>query len=188
MCSMRWNDSCLSVPMKKSLLAVAGLLAGFFVAPAPARAAINPAHFQRIASDVVRLREVARIAHTDKVDGSTLRRVTLVAQVVAAKEHRDARVGDTIVIDYTVNLTQLAREAKEHRDRQGDMPGPQFLAEPEPPQTDQMGEFWAHLAKAGGRLGNVNRHAGAVVGIGDYELKGAVFVPVAGPYSFKPPM
>ncbi len=174
--------------MKKPLLAVAGLLAGFFVALAPARAAINPANFQRIASDVVRLRELARIVHTEKVEGSTLRRVTIVAQVVAEKESREARVGDTIVIDYTVNLTQLARAAKEHGERQGNMPGPQFMAEPEPPQTDEKGEFWAHLARAGGRLGNVNRHAGAVVGIGDYELKGNVFVPVAGPYSFMPPM
>lgn len=188
MCSTRWNDSCLPVRMKRTLLPAAGLLAGWLLGLAPAQAAINPAHFQRIASDVVRLREIARIVHTDKVDGGTLRRVTIVAQVVAEKESRDVRVGDTIIIDYTVNLTKLAEAAKEHHDRQGTMPGRQFLGEPEPPVTDESGEFWAHLAKAGGRLGNVNRHAGAVVGIGDYEFKGNVFVPVAGPYSFMPPM
>jgi hypothetical protein len=81
----------------------------------------------------------------------------------------------------------LARAAKEHSERQGNMPGRQFMHEPEPPKLDEKGEFWAHLAKAGGRLGNVNRHAGAVVGIGDYDFQGDVFVPVAGQYSFDAP-
>lgn len=166
---------------------MAGLLAGLVLSTQSVLPAINPDNFKRIASDVVQLREVARIVHTEKVGDEKVRRVTIVAQVVGEKESRDARVGDTIVIDYSVNLSKLERAAKEHTDRQGNMPGRQFMSEPEPPKLDEKGEFWAHLAKAGGRLGNVNRHAGAVVGIGDYEFKGDVFVPVAGQYSFESP-
>jgi hypothetical protein len=81
----------------------------------------------------------------------------------------------------------LAKAAKNHEAKYGNRPGPQFMAEPEQPELDEKKEFWAHLAKAGGHLGNVNRHAGVVVGIGDYAIKGDVFVPVAGQYSFDPP-
>ena len=173
--------------MKRNLLPLAGLLAGLLLGAQSALAAINPDNFKRIASDVVCLREIARIVHNARVGDDQVRRITIVAQVVAEKESRDARVGDTIVIDYSVNLSKLERAAKEHTDRQGNMPGRQFMSEPEPPTLDEKGEFWAHLAKAGGRLGNVNRHAGAMVGIGDYEFKGDVFVPVAGQYSFDSP-
>ncbi len=155
---------------------------------ASASAAINPAHFQRIASDVVRVREVARIVHASDVGGDKLRRTTIVGVVLEVQEGLRTRIGETIVIDFTVNLSARDRAAAEHQKRQGNMPGRQFLAEPEPPTLDEKGEFWAHLAKAGGRLGNVNRHAGAVVGVGDYDVKGEVYVPVAGPYSFLPPM
>jgi len=154
---------------------------------APLSAAINPAGYQRIASDVVRVREIARIVHTVKDDGRELRRTTIVAQVIAEKESRELKVGDTLVIDYTVDLVALAKAAKNHEAKYGNRPGPQFMTEPEPPELDKQKEFWVHLAKAGGRLGNVNRHAGAVVGIGDYAFKGDVFVPVAGQYSFDPP-
>jgi len=187
MCSTPWNDSCLLRCMKRYLRPAAGLLAGLILGAQSAFAAINPAEFKRVASEVVRLREIARIVHTDQRGDDKLRRVTIVGQIVAAHESRDSRVGDTIVIDYTVNLTELARKAKEHSDRQGKMPGRQFMGEPEPPQLDERGEFWAHLARAGGRLGNVNRHAGAVIGIGDYETTKNVFVPVAGQYSFDTP-
>jgi hypothetical protein len=154
----------------------------------PASAAINPAHFQRVASDVLRLREISRIVHETAEGGDKLRRVTIAAVVVEVHEGTPSRVGATILIDFTVNLTARDRAAAEHQQRQGNMPGRQFLAEPEPPTLDAKGEFWAHLAKAGGRLGNVNRHAGAVVGIGDYTFSGEVFVPVGGPYSFMRPM
>jgi hypothetical protein len=187
MCSTPWNDFCPYFRMKRTLLPVAALLAALILGAQSAPAAINPDNFKRVASDIVRLREIARIVHTDKQGDDKLRRVTIVGQIVAAHESRDSRVGDTIVIDYTVNLTKLERAAKEHTDRQGNMPGRQFMSEPEPPKLDEKGEFWAHLARAGGRLGNVNRHAGAVVGIGDYEFKGDVFVPVAGQYSFDAP-
>lgn len=187
MCFTRWIDSCRPLRMKRNLLAAAALLTGLILGAQSAPAAINPDNFKRIASDVVQLREISRITHTDKTGDGEVRRVTIVAQVVAEKESREVKIGDTLVIDYSVNLTKLARAAKEHSDRQGNMPGGQFMSEPEPPKLDENGKFWAHLAKAGGRLGNVNRHAGAVVGIGDYEFKGDVFVPVAGQYSFDAP-
>lgn len=174
--------------MKRTILPIVALMAGLTLGGSTVSAAINPANFQRIASDVVRLREIARIVHTDKKGDRQLRRVTIVAQVVAEKESRELRTGDTLVIDYMVDLTALERALQNHIEQSGNRPGRQFMAEPEPPQLDEKGEFWAHLAKAGGRLGNVNRHAGAVVGMGDYEVKGDVFVPVAGPYSFMPPM
>jgi hypothetical protein len=166
-------------------LALLFLVPGLFL---PASAAINPAHFQRIASDVMRVREIARIVHETAEGGDKLRRVTIAAVVVEVREGMASREGETILIDFTVNLTARDRAAAEHQQRQGNMPGRQFLGEPEPPTLDAKGEFWAHLAKAGGRLGNVNRHAGAVVGIGDYKFSGEVFVPVGGPYSFQAPM
>ena len=173
---------------RMTLLRPALALLVSLAAVAAAPAAINPAHFQRIASDVMRVREVARVVHTSEVEGDKLRRTTIVGVVVEVHEGQADRVGDTIVIDFTVNLSARERAAAEHQQRQGNMPGRQFMAEPEPPTLDAKGEFWAHLAKTGGRLGNVNRHAGAVVGIGDYQVKGDVFVPVAGPYSFLAPM
>lgn len=158
------------------------------VHPPVALAAINPASFQSVASDLVLLREVARVVHTSGTDATRLRRVTIVAEVLDGRRFQNAQVGDTIVIDYTVDLTARERAATAHAQRQGQMPGPQFMGEPDPPRLDDQGRFWAHLARAGGRLGNVNRYAGAVVGIGDLALTGKVFVPVAGPYSFSPPM
>lgn len=154
----------------------------------PAAAAINPANFQQVASDRLKLKETARIVHTFDQGGDRLQRVTLVAVVLEELRASRPRVGSTIVIDYTVNLTQRDQAARRHRASQGNMPGPQFMAEPEPPTLDAEGTFWAHLAPLGGRLGNVNRHAGAVAGIGDYAATGQVFVPAAGQYSFDPPM
>jgi len=154
----------------------------------PASAAINPANFQQVASDRLKLKETARIVHTFEQGGDRLQRVTLVALVLEEIRASHPRVGSTVVIDYTVNLTQRDRAARRHRATQGNMPGPQFMAEPEPPTLDAEGNFWAHLAPLGGRLGNVNRHAGAVAGIGDYTSTGQVLVPVAGQYSFDAPM
>ncbi|HRI82581.1 MAG TPA: hypothetical protein PLF88_09115 [Opitutaceae bacterium] len=150
--------------------------------------AINPAGFQRVASEQFKLHETSRIVHEAKTAEGRLRRVTIVAVVREVRNGPELYVGRTIVIDYTVNLTALDKAAKAHRARQGDMPGPQFMSEPEPPTLNERGEFWASLARAGTRLGNVNRHAGAVVGIGDYKFTGDVFVPVAGQYSFLYPM
>ena len=53
-----------------------------------------------------------------------------------------------------------------------------------PPELDAEGMFWANVAPAGGRWGNVNRYAGAVADIDGSDFRGAVFVPVSGQYSF----
>jgi hypothetical protein len=157
-----------------------------FLLPLPLIAAINPANFNNVASEQLKLRELSRIVHTSKAGKDELRRVTIVAEVVTVRRGPDQLRGQNVVVDYTVNLSELERAKQSFRKRQGDRPGPQFMSEPEPPALDDKGEFWASLAPAGGRLGNVNRHAGAVAGIGDYKFSGKVFVPVAGQYSFQP--
>jgi hypothetical protein len=58
------------------------------------------------------------------------------------------------------------------------------MAEPDPPTPDADGRYWAYLAPAGERLGNVNRHAGAAHVIDGQQFAGEVYVPVAGQYSF----
>lgn len=163
---------------------LAGLLLGL---AAPAGAAINPAEYQRVASDVLRIRETARIVEELDVDGDRLRRTTLVGEVLEQGQARGPMVGKTIVIDYTVNLTQREKAGREHAARSAGMVGPQFVHDPDPPALDADGAYWANLAPAGGRLGNVNRHAGAVVGIVSNAFSGEVYVPVAGQYSFDPP-
>lgn len=152
-----------------------------------AGAAINPAHYQRVASDALRIRETARIVHETEVDGARLRRVTLVGEVIEERESSEPMLGRTVVVDFTVNLTLREQAGREHAARHGRMPGPQFMHEPDPPVLDEDGAYWANLARAGGRLGNVNRHAGAVVGMSSNGFSGAVYVPVAGQYSFDPP-
>lgn len=165
------------------------LLASLLVALSlPASAAINPAEFQRMGSDHLRIRETARIVAESDVDGHRVRRVTLVGEVLEAQGTPMDRRGETIVIDYSVDLDarDAAREA--HARENGNRPGPQFMHEPDPPVLDADGAFWAHLAKSGGRLGNVNRHAAAVVVMdAKYAASGAVYVPVAGQYSFERP-
>lgn len=154
-------------------------------AAGPVPAAINPDHYTRIASDVMQLREVARIVHETRGPGPRLRRVTLVGEVVAVARGNENRVGRTVVIDYTVDLDARAAAADEHRRRNGDRPGPQFMGEPDPPVVDAEGRYWAYLAPAGQRLGNVNRHAGATHVLDGQQFEGEVFVPVAGQYSFQ---
>lgn len=163
---------------------LAGLLLGL---AAPAGAAINPAEYQRVASDVLRIRETARIVEELDVGGDRLRRTTLVGEVLEQGQARGPMVGKTIVIDYTVNLTQREKAGREHAARSAGMVGPQFVHDPDPPALDADGAYWANLAPAGGRLGNVNRHAGAVVGMVSNAFSGEVYVPVAGQYSFDPP-
>lgn len=164
-------------------------LAGLMLAlAAPAGAAINPAEYQRVASDVLRIRETARIIEELEVGGDRLRRTTLVGEVLEQDEARGPMVGKTVVIDYTVNLTRREKAGREHATRSAGRVGPQFMHEPDPPVLEAGGTYWANLAPAGGRLGNVNRHAGAVVGIVSNEFSGEVYVPVAGQYSFDPPL
>jgi hypothetical protein len=159
------------------------------LAAAPAGAAINPAGFQRVATDHLRLHENARIVEETTVDGHRRRRVTLVGTLVEERgeEHGDRR-GQVFVIDYTVDLDQLVAERAAWDQENGNRPGPQFLAEPEPPQLDAEGNFWAHVAEADSRTGNVNRHAGAVVSPDKSRYTGPVYVPVAADVSFERPL
>jgi hypothetical protein len=164
---------------------IALLLLGLL--PGAARPAINPAEYQRVASDVLRIRETARVVELRGEGDAQWRRVTLVGVVVDQRGDAASRVGETVVIDFTVDLGARARAAAEHARRNGNRPGPQFMHEPDPPVPDAEGSYWANLAPAGSRLGNVNRHAGAVAGIGDIQYSGATFVPVSGQYSFMAP-
>ena len=171
--------------MRLSSLCLFGLLAAM-----PAPAAINPAYFQKVASDHLYLHEVARVVDEQQVDGHRWRRTTLVGTLVQETDetHGDRR-GQVFVIDYTVDLD--AREAawKAWQEENGNRPGPQFRSEPDPPKLDGQGNFWAHVAEAGGRLGNVNREAGAVrVLEPGLSYSGAVYVPVAGEMSFERPL
>lgn len=166
--------------MLRILLALALTLAA-----APVPAAINPDHYTRIATEHLQLREVARIVHEPRGPGPRLRRVTLVGEVVVVRRGNENLVGRTVVIDYTVDLDARAAAADEHHRRNGQRPGPQFMAEPDPPTPDAEGQYWAYLAPAGQRLGNVNRHAGATHIIDSQQYEGHVYVPVAGQYSFE---
>lgn len=151
----------------------------------PARAAINPAEYTRNVPDQMRLRETARIVHEYEVDGARHRRVTVMGVVVEQRNATAPRIGESVIIDYTVDLDARRRGSEAHSKTYGSMPGPQFMHEPEPPVLDDEGLFWANVAKAGGRWGNVNRHAGAVVDIDGHDFSGEVYVPVSGQYSFQ---
>ncbi|MFT3807821.1 hypothetical protein [Arenimonas sp.] len=173
--------------LQRSMLA---LLALALVA-LPALAAINPAEYQRVASDVLRIHETARIVHESNVDGQRIRRVTIVGEIL--EDRSDAsqkRLGRTVVIDYSTDLSAREAAGKQWAAERGAMPGPQFMHDPDPPKVDAEGNFWAHLAPVGTRLGNVQRHAGAVATLEQpvYEAHGEVFVPAAGQYSFDAPM
>jgi hypothetical protein len=156
----------------------------------PALAAIDPKWFQRVASDHLHLHEQARVVDESLVDGHRWRRTTLVGTLVeeVGEEHGDRR-GQVFVIDYTVDLDARDAAYMAWQEENGNRPGPQFQQEPDPPTLDAEGNFWAHVAPAGERLGNVNRHAGAVRVV-DAGLKasGAVYVPVAGDLSFERPL
>ena len=164
------------------------LLAALFAAT-PALAAINPAAFQRYATDHIRLHESARVVAETVVDGHRWRRVTLVGTLVEEKgeEHGDRR-GQVFVIDWTVDLDLREAARKAWQEQNGYRPGPQFLAEPDPPTLDAEGNFWAHVAEAEGRLANVQRHAGAVVRPDHYRHSGPVYAPVAADVSFERPL
>jgi hypothetical protein len=151
----------------------------------PARAAINPAEYTRNVPDQMRLRETARIVHEYDVDGARHRRVTVMGVVVEQRNTTAQRIGESVIIDYTVDLDARRRASEAHSKTYGTMPGPQFMYEPEPPVLDGEGMFWANVAQAGGRWGNVNRHAGAVVDIDGHDFSGEVYVPVSGQYSFE---
>ena len=158
------------------------------LAATAATAAINPANFQSPASDQLRLQDVARVVHESRVGGELVRRTTLVGRVVEVRRSSGVQVGDTVVIDFTVNVDARDAAARAHAQRQGQMPGPQFVGEPNPPEPDAEGRYWATLAPLGGRLGNVNRAEGAQLPFDAAQTAGPVFVPVGGQYAFMAPM
>jgi hypothetical protein len=156
----------------------------------PVFAARGPEDYKRIASDVVKLREISRVAERDRRDGVDRLRVTLVGEVVEVDRtgHYLGTEVRTLVIDYTVDLA--ARAAAEKKFRTGGAKtksDADFVHEPDPPKLDAKKEFWAHLAPAGGRLGNVNRYAGRIVNMQIDSFAGPVFVPVAGQYTWDAP-
>ena len=169
----------------RATMCLLGLLAA-----TPALAAINPAHFQQVASDHLYLHEQARIVDESVVDGHRWRRVTLVGTLVReTDESHGDRAGQVFVIDWTVDLDARDAAAKAWQEANGTRPGPQHRSDPDPPKLDADGNVWAHVAEAGGRLGNVNRHSGAVrVLEPGLAYTGAVYVPVAGEVSFEAPM
>ena len=156
----------------------------------PAVAAINPAEYQRVASDVLRVHQSARIVQETSLDGHRVRRVTIVGEILEDRSNApQQRIGRTVVIDYSTDLDARETAGKQWAADHGTMPGPQFMYDPDPPKVDETGTFWAHLAPVGTRLANVQRHAGAVATVGDdYQADGEVFVPAAGQYSFDLPM
>ena len=150
-------------------------------------AAINPEEYKRIASDVFRLREVARVIDTDEAAKPSRQRITIVAEIVEVKRSSTPRSpSEIIVVDYRVNLEAL-NAAREKFNAKPAMPGPQFLHEPDAPKLDEQGQFVAYLAPAAKRLANVNRYAGAEVDFQSKNFSGPVFVPVAAQYSFELP-
>jgi hypothetical protein len=171
--------------VRASSLCLFGLLAA-----TPVLAAIDPKWFQTVASDHLYLHEQARIVDESVVDGHRWRRTTVVGTLVAESgEEHGQRTGQVFVIDYTVDLDARSAAWDAWQKENGNRPGPQFEQEPDPPKLDEKGNFWAHVAPAGERLGNVNRHAGAVRVVDPgVSTAGAVYVPVAGDMSFERPL
>lgn len=156
----------------------------FFCAALTAFGANTPDEFRQIADHVFKLHETARVISETRQNGERLRRVTIAATVLDIIEGPMSLRGSTILIDYTVNLDAMDRTAAEYDKETTDQKTRLFMTEPEPPVLDKNGDFPAYLARAGGRLGNVNRYAGAVVGMDKNKFTGEVFVPVAGQFSF----
>lgn len=157
-----------------ALLALGLLLAS--PAPHAPQAAINPAAFVERASHVLHLRERARVVHEGRRGEARLRRVTVVAEVLEVRRGEGVAPGAVVAIDYTVDLTARERAARAHAAR-GPMPGPQFVGEPDPPEPDAQGRFWAALVPAAAR-------ADADATGERLQVSGPVFVPAAGQYSF----
>jgi len=172
------------MPVRRSTL----LLGLCLLLPQPSQAAINPASIVDQATHVLHLREHARIVHERTVGEARLRRVTVVAEVLEVRRGPDVARGDVVTLDYTVDLDERDRAARAHAAR-GPMPGPQFMGEPDAPELDERGRFWAAVTPATGAGSAALRKAGAVPASrhpqGErYRASGAVFVPAAGQYSW----
>ncbi|MCY7313477.1 MAG: hypothetical protein LH491_07590 [Pseudoxanthomonas sp.] len=145
----------------------------------PLAAAINPDNFKRDATQVVKLRETARIVQVIRHDESEWQRVTLAGVVVANRHASESSMGQVMVIDYTVDLTRRALARQAHRSAQGNRVSAQLTYEPDPPVVDGEGMCWAHLVPAGQRTVNTY-HASAVLDPGETNIAGGVYAPAAG--------
>ena len=173
----------LAAPLRDLAVLLCGL------APVAALAAINPAEYTRDAPYQLQLRPLVEIVEHREHDGDTLRRTTIVAVVVA--EHREPGnldVGDTVTIDWTVNLDAQQRDRAAHDAQYGTMPGPQFLHEPASPVLDAEGRFWANLQFDA----QATVHPGLVPGMAapapdtDHRF-GEILVPASHQYSWDAP-
>lgn len=169
--------------MVRSLVMMAALL------PVVATAAINPAEFTKRAPVQVQLRPVVQIVEHFERDGDAHRRTTLVATVVA--EHVDAEgiaVGDTLTVDWTVNLDAQKRDHAAYAERMDGMVGPQFMYAPNVPKPDDDGLIWAHLEPDPEATPTAPPAALDPQTAHDADRRiGPVYVPAASQYSFDPP-
>lgn len=145
-------------------------------------AAINPEEFRRAATEVVQVRELARIVEHDRQSKPRTERVTLLVEVVSVHRADDDAVqpGSILLIDYSRDLVALEKAARAHAAR-GPMPGPQFMHEPAPPVPDENGEYTAYLTRSESRS---RRYAGQVSPAAVLR-EGRIFQPAAGQYSFR---
>lgn len=165
------------------------LLPLLLLASLPASAAINPAEFTRHAPYQLQLRPTAQIVENFERDGDRWRRTTIVAEVVA--EHVDTdyiTVGETVVVDWSVNLDAQQRDYADYAERMEGRVGGQFLYAPPPPVPDAQGLVWAHLqADPGATLGLPEAAKDPATGAGVDRRIGHLLVPAASQYSFDAP-
>jgi hypothetical protein len=159
------------------------------LAPALAIAAINPAEFTRHAPYQLQLRPTAQVVDHFERDGDAWRRTTIVAEVVA--EHRDTddiAVGETVVIDWSVNLDAQKRDYDDYADEMEGRVGPQFMHAPAPPTPDAQGLIWAHLQADAGATPGLPDAAKDPATAHDADRRvGRLLVPAASQYTFDAP-
>jgi len=163
--------------MKTSLLRLYPLFVLLLCVLSPLPAAINPyaKTHEPFILEKVRLHEIARIVEIDPGEKPQWRRVTIMAKVVEVFAG-PLRVGDSILIDYSLDLEALRRN-----------PIPPENLPVYEPLLDENSEFWASLRKSDARL--VNNWYGMLQMIfhaGNYP-KNKVTGPVYVPYQFHPP-
>jgi hypothetical protein len=164
------------------------LALGFAAICARATAAINPEEFKKAATDVVKLREVARIQAPIDDRQPSRQRITIIADVVDVQRASSGNQGlRTLVIDYTVDLAARDAERKAYDKAMRGAAGRQFMYQPDPPTLDANREFWAHLVPAAGRGGEAKAFSGHIARGAAERLSGPVFIPAAGQYTWDAP-